>query len=172
MTTAMERKIRSRFHKGQKVLWLSHGYSYGIHLTEGEVTLITNKDGAPVVYARHIDRNGNEWKRKFSPIAGMFQENPYPIWQLRPLDGDDVSALHKRAEHATKLRNNHEAAYQDMQRQVHNEAMQWEREEVEKRIKLIPHGQQYINRVIARMGFKRPATIKVRVNGKTTTTRG
>lgn len=158
------------FKKGMKIIWLSHGY--GIHLTEGEVTVVTTKDGAPLIHARHIDSHGNVWKRSFSPVAGIFQENPYPIWQLRPLNGDDIGKLQKRAEKANKLRNAHEAAYQEIQRQVHNEAQAWERQEIEKRRKVIPHGDGYTRRVIARMGFKRPKVIKVRIHGEITTTRG
>ena len=152
------------FKKGMKIIWLSH--SNGINLTEGEVTVVTSKDGAPLIHVRHIDRWGNVWKRSFSPVAGMFQENPFPIWQLRPLNGDDIKKLQKRAEKANRLRNTYENAYQAMQREVHGEAQQWERQEIEKRRKAIPHGDDYITRVKARMGFKRPEIVKVKVNGE------
>ncbi len=158
------------FKKGMKNVWLSHGY--GIHLTEGEVTVVTTRTGAPLIHARHIDRHGNTWKRSFSPVAGMFQENPFPIWQVRPLNGDNMRKLQKRAEKASKLRNDYETAYQDMQRQVHGEAQQWERQEIGERMKAIPHGDGYITRVKARLGFKRPAVIKVRINGEISTIRG
>jgi hypothetical protein len=158
------------FKKGMKVVWMSHGY--GIYLTEGEVTVVTTKDGAPLVHARHVDQHGNVWRRSFSTIAGMFQENPYPIWQLRPLNGDNIKNLQRRAEKANRLRNEYENAYQAMQREVHNEAQQWERQEIEKRKKSIPHGDAFVTRVKARMGFKRPKLVRVRVNGEITTTRG
>lgn len=167
----MSRKAKPLpFKKGMKIVWMSHGY--GIHLTEGEVTVVTTRNGAPLIHARHIDLHGNVWKRSFSPVAGMFQENPYPIWQLRPLNGDDIKKLEKRAEKANKLRKAHQAAYEDMQRQAHREAQTWEYQEVEKRGKLIPNGDGFTRRVIARMGFKRPKEIKVRINGQLTTTRG
>jgi len=159
------------FKKGMKVIWMSTR-NYGIYLTEGEVTVVTTRNGAPLIHTRHIDRHGNVWKRSFSPIAGMFQENPFPIWQLRPLNGDNIKNLQKRAEKASRLRNDYETAYQNLQREVHGEAQQWEREEIEKRRTSIPHGDAYIARVRARMGFKRPELIKVRVNGEITTTRG
>ena len=152
------------FKKGMKIVWLTHGY--GIHLTEGEVTVVTTRNGAPLIHTRHIDRFGNVWKRSFSPIAGIFQENPFPIWQLRPLNGDNMRNLQKRAEKASKLRNEYEEAYQAMQREVHGEAQQWERQEIQKRMEAIPHGEAFITRVKARLGFKRPEVIKVRVNGE------
>lgn len=153
------------FKKGMKVIWMS-ARNYGIYLTEGEVTVVTTRNGAPLIHTRHIDRHGNVWKRSFSPIAGMFQENPFPIYQLRPLNGDNMRNLQKRAEKASKLRNEYEEAYQSMQREVHGEAQQWERQEIGKRMEAIPHGDAFITRVKARLGFKRPEVIKVRVNGE------
>ncbi|KKK91973.1 hypothetical protein LCGC14_2707570, partial [marine sediment metagenome] len=78
-----------------------------------------------------------------SPIAGIFQENPFPIWQLRPLNGDNMRNLQKRAEKASKLRNEYEEAYQAMQREVHGEAQQWERQEIQKRMEAIHHGDAF-----------------------------
>ena len=152
------------FKKGMKIIWLSH--NSGIHLTEGEVTVVTTKDGVPLIHCRHIDSWGNVWKRSFSPVAGMFQENPFPIWQLRPLNEDNAKKLQKRAEKATKLYMDYRNAYQELQREVHNEAMDWERGEFEKRRVTLSHGEGYLNRVKARLGFKRPEIIKVKVNGE------
>lgn len=152
------------FKKGMEVVWISYGSGYGISLTEGEVTVVTTRNGAPVIHVRHEDKRwGTMWKRSFSTVTGHFQENPFPIWQLRPLNGDNIKKLQKRAEKANQLRKIYESAYQDLQREVHGKAMEWEREEIEKRRKLIPHGDDYITRVKSRMGFKRPAMIKVRV---------
>jgi len=154
------------FKKGMPVVWLSQLYSK-VSLTEGVVTVATTKDGHPVIYCRHIDQWGNEWKRSFSPVAGMFQENPFPIWQLQPLNGQNFKALKKRAEKCTKRTQTYHEAYQEMQTQVHYEASTWEHEEVCRRGQLIPDGPKFVANVIARLGFKRPPNgIKVKVNGK------
>ncbi len=162
----MSRKAKPLpFKKGMKVIWMSPR-NYGIHLTEGEVTVVTTKEGAPLIHVRHIDKWGNVWKRSFSTIAGMFQENPFPIYQLRPVNGDNMKKLQKRAEKASNLRNAHKEAYEAMQLEVHGEAQRWESEEVGRRKEAIPHGDDYINRVKARLGFKRPEIVKVKVNGE------
>jgi len=153
------------FKKDMRVAYLSNVYGR-IAIQEAVVSMVTTKDGEPVVYTRSPDTWGGYYKRSFSPVAGMFQENPYPIWQLRPLNGDNMRKLQKRAEKASNLRSVYETAFQDMQRQVHGEAMEWERGEIEKRRAAIPNGDGFIARVIARMGFKRPAVIKVRINGE------
>ena len=153
------------FKKDMRVTYLSNVYGR-IAIQEAVVSMVTTKDGEPVVYTRSPDSWGGYYKRSFSPVAGMFQENPYPIWQLRPLNGDNMKNLKKRAEKATNLHGQYKSKYEDIQRQVHYEAQTWEHQEIERRAKLLEHGQSFINRVIARMGFKRPKEIKVKVNGE------
>jgi len=152
------------FKKGMKVVWINH--NHGVSVTEGEVSLVTTRDGAQIVHVRHIDQFGNIWKRSFSTVAGMFQEYPFPIWQLRPMNGDNIENLKKRAEKATALYNKYQQEYQQIQRDVHSEAINWEYAEIAKRVKELPHNNAYIDRVKARMGFKRPEIVKVKVNGE------
>ncbi|KKN40486.1 hypothetical protein LCGC14_0732750 [marine sediment metagenome] len=153
------------FKKGMKVVWLAQLYNR-VQVTEGEVTVVTTRDGEPVIYCRHIDQWGNTWKRSFSPVAGMFQENPYPVWQLQPLNGQNFKALKKRAEKCTKRSQAYHEAYQEMQGEVHCEASTWEHQEVSRRAQLIPDGPKFAANVVARLGFKRPPNgVKVKVNG-------
>jgi len=153
------------FKKGMKVVYLSRHYDR-VSLTEAEVTVVTSKDGAPVIHCRSIDQWGNEWKRKFSTVAGMFQEDPYPIWQLQPLNGQNMKVLRKRAEKCSKRHQAYREAYTAMQREVECESRTWEREEVSRRGRLLPDGPQFLANVIARLGFKRPPNgTKVKVNG-------
>jgi len=147
------------YKKGMKVVWLNH-HGDRISLTEAEVTVVTTRDGEPVIYCRHIDRHGNEWKRKFSTACGHFQQDPYPVWQLLPLNGQSMKALQKRAEKCTKRYQAYRDAYAVMQREVDSEARAWERGEVSRRGDLIPDGPGFLANVIARMGFKKPKVQK------------
>ncbi len=159
------------FKKGMEVIWLTDDYGR-IRLQAGEVTVVTTRDNETVVHVRAPDRWGGYWKRSFSPVAGMFQENPYPIWKLQPLNGHNVKNMTKRAEHATKLFEINRKAYTDIQRQVEYEANTWKYAEIERRAALLPNGQSFLQNVIARLGFKRPANgVKVRTQkgGEVTT---
>jgi hypothetical protein len=153
------------FKKGMAVVWLTR-YHGQIRVTEGEVTVVTTKDGAPVVHVRHPDNWGGYWKRSFSPVAGMFQENPYPIWQLIPLDGKSIKNLTKRAEHASKLFSEYQQKCEQIRRECEHEARRWQEEQYQERIKDLENGTQYLNNVVARLGFKKPKEVKVKVNGK------
>jgi len=154
------------FKKGMKVVWLSRHYDK-VSLTEAEVTVVTSKDGEPVIHCRHIDSWGNEWKRKFSTVAGMFQEDPYPVWQLQPLNGQSMKALHRKAEKASKRHQAYRDAYNVMQREVESESRAWEREEVCRRGNLIPNGPKFLANVISRMGFKKPKNgVRVKIKDR------
>lgn len=147
------------FKKGMKVIWLNR-HDGRISLTEGEVTVVTTKNGEPIIHCRHIDRFGNEWKCKFSPACGHFQQDPHPIWQLQPLNGRSVKALRKRAEKCTKRNRVYQEAYDAMRRDVEEESRTWQRDEVSRRGDLISDGPKFVENVIARMGFKKPKVQK------------
>jgi hypothetical protein len=152
------------FKKGMPVVWLTT-YHGQIRVTEGEVTVVTTKDGVPVVHARTPDHWGGYWKRSFSPIAGKFQENPYPIWQLMELNGKNIKNLTKRAEKASKLFSQYQQKCEEIRRQCEYEARQWQEEQYQERTKDLEHGPQYLRNVISRLGFKRSKIVKVKVNG-------
>lgn len=155
------------FKKGMPVVWFSNYRR--ILLTKAEVTMVTTKDGQPIVYARSPDSWGGYNRRSFSPVAGMFQENPYPIWKLIPLEGRDFENMQKRAEKATKLFRGYEEAYTRISYEVEQEARQWQRDETARRTAQLSHGPSYMQRVISRLGFKKPRNgVKVKVNGKIT----
>lgn len=147
------------FKKGMKVVYLNRLYDR-VSLTEAEITVVTTRDSEPVVHCRSIDQWGNEWKRSFSPACGQFQENPYPIWQLQPLNDQSMKALHKRAKKCSNLHQTYRNAYTVMQREVESESRAWEREEVSRRGNLIPHGPKFLANVISRLGFKAPKVQK------------
>jgi len=159
------------FKKGMRVVYLSNEYGR-IAISEAEVSMVTTKDGQTVVYTRTPDRWGGYYKRSFSPVAGMFQENPYPLWKLIPLNGKNMKNLTKRAEKATKLFREYEERYREITVQVESEAKKWQYEEIARRTEGLPNGPSMLKNVIARLGFKRPNLVKVRINGEITTTRG
>lgn len=168
----MSRKAKPLpFKKGMKVVLLTRNYG-SISLQEGVVSMVTTRDGETVVHTRTPDRWGGYYKHSFSPVAGMFQENPYPIWKLQPLDGKTIKNLEKRAKQANKLHQQHEDRYREISIQVESDAREWKYKELERRTKDLPNGGPFLQNVIARMGFKRPKVIKVKVNGQITTTRG
>lgn len=152
------------FKKGMAVVWLT-SYHGQIRVSEGEVTVVTTKDGAPVVHVRHPDNFGGYWRRSFSTVAGKFQEDPYPIWQLQPLDGQDIENLTKRALHASRLHSEYQQKCEEIRRQCEYEARRWQEEQYQERIKDLPNGQQYLRNVVARLGFKKPKQIKLKYNG-------
>lgn len=153
------------FKKGDKVVYVTEDYGK-IHIQEGEVTVVATRDGSQVVHVRTPDQWGGYWKRSFSPIAGMFQENPYPIWKLRVMNGDNIKNLKKRAEKATALFRKYQEAYQAIQNQVEAEANKWKYEEIARRAAVLPNGAPFLRNVVARLGFKKPKNgVKVKVNG-------
>ena len=156
------------FKKGMSVVWLTR-YHGQIRVTEGVVTMVTTREGHPVVHAKHVGREGYEFKRSFSPVAGMFQENPYPIWQLIPIGGKSIKNLSKRAEHASKLFSEYQQKCEEIRRQCEYEARRWQEEQYRERIKDLENGSRYIDNVVARLGFKKPKTVKVNVNGNIST---
>ena len=150
------------FKKGLPVIWLTEDYGR-ISLMEGEVTVVTTKDGETVVYVRAPDQWGGYWKRSFSPVAGMFQADPYPIWKLMPLNGQNVKKLKKRAEKATKLFREYEESYRKISTEVEQEARSWQSTEIARRVSALPNGPKFLKNVVARLGFKRPKDgVKVR----------
>lgn len=156
------------FKKGMAVVWLNR-YHGQIRVTEGVVTLVTTRDGHPVVHAKHTGRENWEIKRSFSPVAGMFQENPYPIWQLIPMDGKSIKNLTKRAEHSSRLFSEYQQKCEEIRRQCEYEARRWQEEQYQDRIKDLENGPQYLDNVTARLGFKKPKSIKVKYHGKVDT---
>lgn len=164
----MGKKKELPFKKGMKVAYLT---SYGgrIHVNEAVVTLVTNRDGAPVVHVRSPDSWQGFYKRSFSTVCGQFQENPYPIWQLIPLEGKDIANLKKRAEKASRLYQEYERKCEAIRSKVDAEAKQWAYDECRRRIADVPNGPDFRMNVIARLGFKRPKSIKVKSNGGTRT---
>lgn len=156
------------FKKGMRVVWLD--YSYGrISLQEAVVSLATIRAGEPVVYARYQDRWGNYHGRAFSPVAGMFQENPYPIWKLIPLDGKDIKALEKRANRANTLFREYEQRYKEITSEVEEEARKWKYDEINRRAAALEHDPKFMGNVISRLGFKKPPDgVRVKVNGEIT----
>lgn len=156
------------FKKGMPVVWLSSQYN-DIRLQFGEVSVVTTHNGQTVVHVRAPDNWGGYWKRSFSPVTGMFQENPYPIWQLQPLDGHNAKKLTRRAEKATKLFRAYEERYKEITVDVETEARNWKYEEITRRTADLPNGPTFLKNVVARLGFKRPKDgVRVKVNGKTT----
>ena len=159
------------FKKGMRVICLTNAYNR-ISINEAVVSMVTTKDGWPIVYTREPDRWGGYYKRAYSPIAGMFQENPYPIWKLQPLNGKNTKNLEKRIRRANKLHQQQQDRYREIAVDVEREARQWQNDELNRRTKELPHGGPFLQNVIARMGFKRPKEIKVKIHGEITTTRG
>jgi len=148
------------------VIWLHEDYGR-LSLREAEVTVVTTKDGETIVHARAPDRFGGFTKRSFSPVAGMFQENPYPIWKLMPLNGRNPKNLKKRAEKATNLFRAYEDCYRQISAEVEQEANSWRYAETARRAAELPNGPKFLKNVVARLGFKRPSNgVKVKVNGK------
>ena len=152
------------FKIGIPVVWLQDYYGR-IIVQEAVVSKVNTKDGETVVYARYQDRWGNYHSRSFSPIAGMFQEKPWPIWKLIPLNGQNIKALNKRAERANKLFQEYEQRYKEITVDVEQEARQWQRDEIDRRTHELANGPKFLQNVIARMGFKRPKNgVKVRIH--------
>ena len=159
------------FKKGMPVVWLTSQY-HDIRLQSGEVTVVTTRDGATVVHVRAPDRWGGYWKRSFSPVAGMFQANPYPIWELQPLNGHNEKNLVKRAEKATKLYRQYEEIHKQTSLDVEKEARDWQYAEINRRMAKVPHGGKFLSNVVARMGFKKPKNgVKVKIHGRISTVR-
>ena len=153
------------FKKGMKVVWLYDYYGW-MSLQEAEVSVVTTRDGEPVVYARYKNRWGDYNGRSFSPVAGMFQENPYPIWKLIPLDGKNMKRLYKRVERANKLFREYEQRYREITEEVDSETRDWKYAEINRRTEALENGPKFLQNVISRLGFKRPVNgVKVKVNG-------
>ena len=151
------------YKKGMQVAYLTEAF-HGVRLQEGEVTVVTTRNGATVVHVRTPDSWGGHYKRSFSPVAGTWQENPYPIWKLMPLNGQKIKQLKKRAERATKLYHEYEETHRRISLDVEKEARDWQYAEIRRRMESVPHGGKFLSNVVARLGFKRPKEgVKVRV---------
>lgn len=139
------------FKKGDKVIYLNNGYHPTI--IEAEVSATRGE----VVCTRHPDRWGGFYRRAFSPEAGNFQQDPYPIWQLMLYPGPKVvKNIEKRLRKAAKNYDKFRQAYEQIERDVQDEARQWAREESSRRQSQLKHGGAYIDNVIRRAGFKKP----------------
>lgn len=144
------------YKKGDPVVYIS-SLDYGIRLSQGEVTMVTTRDGEQFVYVKTICDSGYTWKRTFSSKPGRyFQQDPYPLWQLRPLNGDNMANLEKRAKQASKLYEAHRAACKEIEYEVERQARDWQYKELDRRRKALPNGFPFLVRVASRMGFKQP----------------
>lgn len=140
------------FKRGDKVVYCQN-HGDGISLTEATVTVVAKG----VVHTKHITQHGWECKEKFGERPGNFQENPRPLWRLRKIaPSDNLKNLQKRAKKATQISQRYRQQYQEIQTQVENEAREWKYREIELRAAKLAHGGSYLDRVLARMGFKRP----------------
>lgn len=160
----MKKKSRALdFKKGDRVVYLNHSYGR-VDLTEGIVTLV-RKDmpckrwdskilNQAVVYVQFQNQWGHLWTKKFADEFGHFQQDPYPLWQLRHLVNGEMANLGARAKHASKLYAEYEAKVKAIEVDVEQEAREWKYREIDRRKKEIPHGGAYLNNVIARLGFK------------------
>jgi len=141
------------FKRGDRVIYGRHTYDYGISITEAVVTVVAKG----VVHTKHVAERGWEFKEKFGEKVGNFQENPRPLWQIRKvMVGDNLKNLRKRVKKATGLHSRYRQQYQEIQNQVDSEAREWKYREIERRASKLAHGNGYLDRVLARMGFKRP----------------
>lgn len=140
------------YKRGDEVIYIQT--DYGLRITRGTVTAVRNDKG--IIYVQSTGYHGTIWKTAFGRECGHFQRDPRPIWQLQPLNGQNVKLLERKAEKCNKRHRAYEEAYAIMQRDVEDESRAWQREEVFRRGNLIPDGPKFVENVIARMGFKKP----------------
>ena len=150
------------FKKGMKVICLTNCYDK-ISIQEAIVSMVTTKDGQPIVYTRTPDHWGGYFKHSFSTVAGTFQTDPNPIWKLMPQNGKNMKNLEKRAKRANKLYQQYQDRHRAISVDVERDARQWQNDELDRRTKDLPNGGPFLRNVVARMGFKKPKDgVKVR----------
>lgn len=154
------KKVRATdFKRGDKVIYTQGSYGNGLSITEAVVTVVAKG----VVHVKSVTEHGWEIKEKFGEIVGHFQENPRPLWRLRKITpGENLKNLYKRAKKATALRHRYEELYRHIQTEVEEEARKWKYEEINRRTAKLPHGSGFYDRVLARMGFRKPKQILFR----------
>ena len=155
----MKTDKRPQFKRGDRVLYYSTS-SYGIHLTEATVTAVRQDDQHWIVHTLFKGERGSEWRKRFTTgqrYRGNGKGFDDLIETLRLLtDVDDLENLKKRAATATDRYRRHQDKVSEVQRQVEHEAYDWRVEETRRRTETIPDGFDYVNRVLSRMGFRRP----------------
>jgi len=151
------------FKKGDKVVYIS--VSEGCSLSEGVVTVVMRQAECktpsglviqPVVHVKYVSSFGATWKRTYAKHFGIFQENPYPLWQLRKLDGLDLKLLQRTIRRIDKKYRNYKAAVKLMEQQLERDTYEWKAAQREKRMKLIPHDYHYLHNALRRAGFPSP----------------
>lgn len=162
----MSRKSRALdFKKGDKVVFLDDNHER-IVVEQGVVFLV--RQNMPVkrwddkvfhltvVYVEYVSCYGHRFTRKFAEEFGKFQQDPYPLWRLRHINGDEFANLKKRSTRARKLYDAYREEIRRIDIQVESEAREWKNRRRDELEKAIPHGQKFLENVVARMGFKRP----------------
>lgn len=152
------------FKKGDRVFYIT--MNQGCSLCEGEVTAVVRQAQCktpsglviqPVVHVKYISPFGATWKRMFAKHFGLFQQDPYPMWQLRKADGLDFKQLRRTIQRIDKNYRKHRSDVECMERQLEHDAYEWKILERERRMKLIPHDWHYLNNALRRAGFPSPS---------------
>ena len=164
----MKKSKATDFKKGDKVVYIS--MANGVSLYEGEVTMVMKQANThtpsglviqPVVHVKYEGPFGNTWKRTFAEKFGRFQEDPYPLWQLRKVDGLDLKRLKRTLTKIDKNYHTHKGEMEKMERQLEHDAYVWKCEERDRRKALIPHDWDYLHNAIRRAGFPSPNGTKM-----------
>ncbi len=145
------------YKRGDTVLVLDLGYDGGFRVVEAQVTAVRRDEQKVWVWWRC--QNGWEVKRCFgaNPHRDFGRAEVHPLWQVRPkTPEDDIGGLAKRAKHAARLYTVHREECRRVEDEVDSQARQWRYDETKRRLAQIPHGRDYLNRVMNRMGFKAP----------------
>ncbi len=144
------------YKKGDCVLWVRYDY-YDCRLHEGVVSSRTETavyvkeeikfaTGSNLYTVVFTEQDQSEYYRR--------GYTTYPFWMLRKVkEGEDLKKLRKRLEKATKLHRKYQDEVSKIEREVEIEARAWQRDEEKRRISTLPHGQDYMMRVLARAGF-------------------
>lgn len=163
----MPKAKQPTYKRGDKVVYLRMT-DYGLQVTQAEVTAtreqlcvnpqLCGQKYEHLVYVKHESANGSIWKYTFSDAGGSrygYGEK-YPLWMLRHMNDSELPNLEKRAKEATEAYQKYKDRCTNIDRQVEEEARKWKWAELEKRKKDVPNGWDYLNRVVARMGFMQP----------------
>ena len=143
------------YKRGDTVLVLDQGYNGGFRVVEAQVSAINSVEQK--VWVRWQSQNGWDVKRCFALQQYHTKPEVRPLWQVRPkTPEDDIGGLAKRAKHAARLYTVHREECRRVEDEVDSQARQWRYDETKRRLAQIPHGRDYLDRVMNRMGFKAP----------------
>lgn len=142
------------FKRGDEIMCLNP-MPYSLRLV---ALTVTATRGTDTVYAQHVDQNGNKYKYTFTNDPELARKQfTHALWTILHHPGKKMfNRLEKRLRAAERRHAQYRETAAETEREVNHDARAWMDEQYRERMAGVPYGADYVQRVIARAGFRRP----------------